>query len=640
KPVEKVQEYSESKVQQITQKEHPKPRFNIDVDLGPDTPSKDVFDFSEDENAQTANVQQEEKPKRKRKQVKDIVELFDDDEIQGEEQTEEKPIVLDDIIKKATQPATPVAEAVTAASSSQKSEEFKVEEKDEPTTDNYVLPSVELLRKGEPKSSGKFGDELKNNAEKLIEILASFGVKATITDICTGPSVTRYELQPAPGVRVSKITGLADDIALSLAASGVRIEAPIPGKAAVGIEVPNKTRQMVTAREIIDTTQFKNGSAKSKLNVALGKDIGGNIICTDLSKMPHLLIAGTTGSGKSVCINSMIVSILYNAKPDEVKLLMIDPKQVEFTVYNGIPHLLVPVVSDPQKASGALNWAVKEMLLRYKMFSNSGVRNIQGYNEMVEKNKDNPELKKMPHIVIFIDEFSDLMMAAPKEIEDSICRLAQMARAAGMHLIIATQRPSVDVITGLIKANIPSRLSLFVSDAMQSRIILDCVGAEKLLGNGDLLFSPVGSTKPTRIQGCFLSDEEVEKVVDFVKNQGNANYDEKIAEEIEKQAAAAEQSKADSDSDGLGESSDALLEDAIKIVVENGQASTSLIQRKLSVGYARAGRIIDQLEERGIIGPYEGSKPRKVNMTKQQWLEKIAMASDDTDEVQTENAEE
>lgn len=646
KPVQKVQEYSEVKVRQAAQREYPKARFNIDVDLGPDAPSKDVF--ADDDEKPDALA---EKPKKTRKKpvVNDITELFTEDEPSEEKQEAEqqKPsAALDDIIKKATAPlpkpetetaagvATASVTANTAPQSGAKSQdEFKVEQENSVNV-NYKLPPISLLNKGKGSVGSSFGDELKANANKLVETLKSFGVNTKIIDICTGPSVTRYELQPAVGVKISKITGLADDIALALATSGVRIEAPIPGKAAVGIEVPNKTRLMVTAREIIDTEQFRAGSAKSMLNVALGKDIGGNVICADLSKMPHLLIAGTTGSGKSVCINSMIVSILYNAKPDEVKLLMIDPKQVEFTVYNGIPHLLVPVVSDPHKASGALAWAVKEMLLRYKMFSTAGVRNIKGYNEQVEKNNadensSNPDMKKMPHIVIFIDEFSDLMMAAPKEIEDSICRLAQMARAAGIHLVIATQRPSVDVITGLIKSNIPSRLSLFVSDSMQSRIILDCTGAEKLLGNGDLLFNPVGSTKPTRIQGCFLSDEEVEKVVNFIKQQSNAEYDEAVSEEIERQAAAETDKQSGGESSSGGESYDDRIEEAIKIVVENGQASATLIQRKLSVGYARAGRIVDQLEQMGIIGPYEGSKPRKVLMTKQQYMEKMAMSSDD-----------
>lgn len=640
KPVKNVKLYSEVKAREFTQKDRPnKARFDIDVDLGSDAPGVDIF-ADDEEAVESCQPVSEEKPRRSRvaKPVEDITKLFDEDASQEktEEKIEEKSDekaeehtakpALDDIIKKAAAAPQTSAKSVSASepAKSQKTDEFDEGMKKE-VNDNYKLPPVSLLKESKKTDTGRIEDELKANAEKLVETLKSFGVMTKIVDICAGPSVTRYELQPQAGVKISKIINLADDIALNLATSGVRI-APVIGKTAIGIEVPNKTRQMVTAREIIDTEQFRISSKKSKLNVALGKDIGGHIMTTDLAKMPHLLIAGTTGSGKSVCINAMIVSLLYNAKPDEVKLLMVDPKQVEFTVYNGIPHLLVPVVSDPHKASGSLGWAVKEMLQRYKLFSNEGVRNIQGYNEQAEKN---PELKKMPHIVIFIDEFSDLMMAAPKEIEDSICRLAQMARAAGMHLVIATQRPSVDVITGLIKANIPSRLSLYVSDAMQSRIILDSTGAETLLGNGDLLFSPVGSNKPTRIQGCYLSDEEVANIVDFIKNQGNADYDEEINAEIERQAAAVGQSKTseDGDSEG-GESGDDRLDEAIKVVVETGQASTTLIQRKLAVGYARAARIVDQLEERGIIGPYEGSKPRKVIMTKQQWMERMAMGED------------
>ena len=417
------------------------------------------------------------------------------------------------------------------------------------------------------------------------------------------------------------ITNLSDDIALNLAAGGIRIEAPIPNKAAVGIEVPNKNRATVTLREIVDTPQYK--SAKSKLFVALGKDIAGNCTYADLAKMPHLLVAGTTGSGKSVCLNAMIVSILYNATPDEVKLLMIDPKQVEFTVYNGIPHLIVPVVSDPRKASGALAWAVTEMLTRYKTFSDNNVRDISGYNSICESIGQ----KKMPQIVIFIDELSDLMMAAPHEVEDSICRLAQMARAAGMHLVIATQRPSVDVITGLIKANIPSRLSLKVSSQIDSRTIIDAAGAEKLLGNGDMLFYPVGIAKPIRIQGCFLSDKEVETVVDYIKSQEQSAYDDDVMQEIERQSAQDKKKNSAAAEDGDDErEADEMIPKAIEVVVDAQMASTTLLQRKLKLGYARAARIIDNLEERGIIGPYEGSKPRKVLISKQQWYEMNALA--------------
>ena len=432
---------------------------------------------------------------------------------------------------------------------------------------------------------------------------------------------------------------------MNMAASGVRIEAPIPGKAAVGIEIPNNNRSMVSAREIIDSDTYRKTS--SKLNVALGKDITGNIICVDIAKMPHLLIAGTTGSGKSVCLNSMIVSLLYNATPDEVKLLMIDPKQVEFTVYNGIPHLLVPVVSDPRKSAGALSWAVTEMLNRYKLFSERNVRDIKGYNKFCDAN---PDIPKMPQIVIFIDELSDLMMAAPNEVEDSICRLAQMARAAGMHLVIATQRPSVDVITGIIKANIPSRISLSVSSQVDSRTIIDTAGAEKLLGNGDMLYRPVGMSKPLRVQGAFLSDEEVENVVDYVKNQSNEQqYDEDIIEKIENHTLI-EKKKAGFDVEKGEEEVDPVLASAIEVVVEAQMAYTTLLQKRLKLGYARASRMIDELEERGIVGPFQGSKPRNVLLTKQQYLEMVALSengdislkstSDSVDEYDEEDEEE
>ena len=480
--------------------------------------------------------------------------------------------------------------------------------------DAYRFPPLSLLQ--EPSGTGGAASDHEAVGEQLVNILRSFGVETKIINISVGPSVTRYELQPAAGVKISKITGLSNDIAMNLAAAGVRIEAPIPNKPAVGIEVPNKTAGMVTVREIIDSKAFT--SSKSKLTVALGKDIAGVPIVTDIAKMPHGLIAGATGSGKSVCINSFIVSLLYNANPDEVKLLMIDPKVVELGVYNGIPHLLVPVVTDPRKASGALGWAVTEMENRYKLFAENDVRNLEGYNRLAEKSDS---LIKMPQIVIIIDELADLMMSAPHEVEDSICRIAQKARAAGMHLLIATQRPSVDVITGIIKANIPSRVAFMVSSATDSRTILDTGGAEKLLGRGDMLFAPVGAIKPRRIQGCFVSDEEVESVVEFIKGVRKGEYDDGIMEEIERQAAAADNKKSKSaDSDGDSEA-DAMLGAAIECVVDNGQASTSLLQRRLKLGYARAARIMDQMAERGIIGPYEGAKPRSVLITKAQLLE-------------------
>ena len=443
-----------------------------------------------------------------------------------------------DISKKSDEPEKPKKKEPVKKPEPEIATQETAEEPVIESRPTYRKPPITCLKEPIHDGNENFSDELKSNAQKLLETLESFNVHAKITEISRGPSVTRYELQPDAGVRINKITNLADDIALRLAASGIRIEAPIPNKAAIGIEVPNKLRSMVYLREIIESPQFQN--AKSKLNVALGKDIAGNAVCADLTKMPHLLIAGTTGSGKSVCLNTMIASILYNATPDEVKLLMIDPKQVEFTVYNGIAHLAVPVVSDPRKASGALTWAVNEMENRYKILSEKNVRDIKGYNKLAERDKS---LRPMHQIVIFIDELADLMMVAPNEVEDAICRLAQKARAAGMHLVIATQRPSVDVITGIIKANIPSRLALSVSSSVDSRTILDMSGAEKLIGNGDMLFNPIGANKPTRIQGCFISDEEVENVADFIKHNAEAEYDEGIMDEINRQAAIAGSSK-------------------------------------------------------------------------------------------------
>ena len=496
-----------------------------------------------------------------------------------------------------------------------------------PEEKEYTFPPVNLLE--EPKSArgGNTQKELRANADLLVDTLRSFGVETRIVDISRGPAVTRYELQPSAGVKISRITNLADDIALNLAAGGVRIEAPIPNKAAIGIEVPNKDIAAVPIREIIDSTEFT--AAKSRLSVALGKDISGRICLADLAKMPHLLIAGATGSGKSVCINSIIISLLYKASPEEVKLLMIDPKVVELGGYNGIPHLLVPVVTDPKKAAGALCWAVGEMLNRYKLFAATGTRDLEGYNRLAAERE---ELHPMPQIVIIIDELADLMMAAPKDVEDYICRLAQMARAAGMHLVIATQRPSVDVITGLIKANIPSRISFAVSSQIDSRTILDMGGAEKLLGRGDMLYYPVGSNKPTRVQGCFVTDSEVERVVTFIKQGETGEYDDQIMTEIEQSAAQVKGKGGSSGSvSAAGEGDpegDTLLEQAIAVVVEAGLASTSLLQRRLKVGYARAARLVDEMEEKGIVGPFEGSKPRKVLLTKEQYYERKAMSAD------------
>ncbi len=473
----------------------------------------------------------------------------------------------------------------------------------------YNYPSLDLLDESHDDLSNV--KALKNSAlegaKKLEDTLKSFGVEARVINISRGPAVTRYEIQPSPGVKVSKIVNLSDDIALNLAAAGVRIEAPIPGKAAVGIEVPNKEMSAVYLKDILESKEFINHS--SKLAFSVGKDISGETVVADIGKMPHLLVAGATGSGKSVCINSLIMSILYKASPEEVKLLMVDPKVVELGIYNCIPHLLIPVVTDPKKAAGALNWAVQEMVNRYKLFADRGVRDLKGYNAML---KANAEQGLLPQIVIIVDELADLMMVAPNDVEDAICRLAQMARAAGMHLVIATQRPSVDVITGVIKANVPSRISFAVSSQVDSRTILDMGGAEKLLGKGDMLFYPVGEPKPIRVKGSFVSDTEVERVVDFIKTQGYTSYDENIIEKINDNSTGNDNNSGDND---------ALLNQAIEMVVDAGQASVSLVQRKFKVGYSRAARIIDQMEARNIVGRFEGSKPRQVLISKQQWME-------------------
>ncbi len=488
--------------------------------------------------------------------------------------------------------------------------------------DDHPLPPTALLDEIMPgKAQEDIDRELETNANTIVEALRSFGVQTKCIGTCRGPSVTRYELQPAAGVKISKITGLADDIALNLASSGIRIEAPIPNKPAVGIEVPNKIRDTVPFRQLIESSEI--AEKKSKLAAVLGKDISGEIVIADIAEMPHLLIAGTTGSGKSVCVNSIIMSILFRSKPEEVRFIMIDPKAVEFMAYNGIPHLLIPVVTDPKKAAGALNWAVGEMLKRYSMFSEYNVRNIHGYNSLADKD---PDMKKMEQIVIFIDELADLIMASKNEVEDSICRLAQMARAAGMHLVIATQRPTVDVVTGLIKANIPSRIALKVSSGTDSRVIMDEQGAEKLLGKGDMLFKSVSMPKPTRVQGCWISDKEVERVVDFLKNKFELDYDDDVMKEVERQAELVKGNDKSSDSVGFESGdidvSDDKLEDAIRIVVENGQASVSTLQRKLKLGFGRAARLVDVMEEMGIVGPSQGSKPREVLMTKEQYYER------------------
>ena len=481
----------------------------------------------------------------------------------------------------------------------------------------FSPPPSSLLEYSPEPDMESVEEELNVNGEKLIETLQSFGVRATMLEACRGPAVTRYELQPAAGVKISKITNLSDDIAMNLAATGVRIEAPIPGKAAVGIEVPNRKVSTVRMRELVESPAFRR--AESPLTTVLGRDIAGELVLADLAKMPHLLIAGSTGSGKSVCINAMIVSLLYKSRPEDVRFLMIDPKVVELGVYNGIPQLIVPVVTDPRKAAGALGWAVTEMLRRYQLFAANNVRDLSSYNRLAQERgyvaESGARMEHMPRIVIIIDELADLMMAAPNEVEDSICRLAQMARAAGMHLVIATQRPSVDVITGIIKANIPSRIAFAVSSQVDSRTILDMGGAEKLLGRGDMLFSPLGVQKPVRVQGCFIDDREIEAVVDCIRGTASSEYDENVMEEIERGAAP------EQETESAAPEGDAMIPEAVRCVVEAGQASTSLLQRRLRLGYARAGRLIDEMEQMGIVGPHEGSKPRQVLITWQQYLE-------------------
>ena len=470
------------------------------------------------------------------------------------------------------------------------------------------------------KTSGDATAEMRENSQRLNETLASFKIEAHIINVTRGPSVTRYEVELEKGVRLNKLTTAADDIALSLGASGVRIAA-VPGKiSVVGIEVPNRAVTTVSLREVIDSQEFHK--AKSLSSFAVGKDIGGNCIVGNIARLPHMLIAGTTGSGKSVCMNSIIISLLYKASPDDVKLIMVDPKMVELGIYNGIPHLLIPVVTDPKKAAGSLQWAVAEMMRRYKAMSDMGVRDLESYNSIMENQEDDG--KKLPQVVVIIDELADLMLVAAKEVEESICRIAQMGRAAGIHLIIATQRPSADVITGLMKANIPSRIAFAVASAMESRIILDTQGAEKLVGRGDMLYAPIGNGKPKRVQGCFVSDPEVEAVANYVKSKFTTDYDKEIMEEIERKAAqtgsktaAATAADPEPNSDELD--GDEMLPQAVDVILETKQASVSMLQRRLKLGYARAARIVDEMEEKGIVGPFQGSKPRDILITKEQW---------------------
>ena len=491
---------------------------------------------------------------------------------------------------------------------------------EEGTPAAYQYPPVSLLNEGAGVSGADVASELQANQARLSDTIRSFGIDATIANVTRGPSVTRYEVELDQGVRLNKLTNLADDIALALGATGVRI-APIPDKISmVGIEVPNKLVSPVYIHDVIDSSEFRDNP--SKVSFAVGRDISNRNVVGNIAKLPHLLIAGTTGSGKSVCTNSLIISLLYKATPEEVRLIMVDPKMVELGIYNGIPHLLIPVVTDPKKAAGALQWAVVEMMKRYRAFSEIGVRDLASYNAHAAKTEG---MEKMPQIVVVIDELADLMLVAAKEVEESICRVAQMGRAAGMHLIIATQRPSADVITGLMKANIPSRIAFAVASSLESRIILDTTGAEKLVGRGDMLYFPLGTGKPQRVQGCLISDEEVAAVVGFIKqNSGSAEYSEEIIHEIEQHAAEKEKGSkgvGGSAPDEVWDDYDELLPAAIEVVVETGMASVSMLQRRLKLGYSRAARLVDQMEEKGVVGPFEGSKPRQVLITKDQWQE-------------------
>lgn len=548
-----------------------------------------------------------------------------------------QPAPVSEPMEEAAEPMPEPAEEapvkVTAkearAASAQVAREIAQSHSTEPS--DYCFPPIALLKN--PAASGVDGtEEMRENSRRLNETLASFHIDAHITNVTRGPSVTRYEVELDKGVRLNKLTNCADDIALSLGASGVRIAA-VPGKISiVGIEVPNRAVTTVSLREVLDSTEFHH--AKSKSSFAVGKDIGGSCIVGNIAKMPHMLIAGTTGSGKSVCMNSIIISLLYKARPEDVKLIMVDPKMVELGIYNGIPHLLIPVVTDPKKAAGSLQWAVTEMLRRYKLMSDAGVRDLESYNSIIASEGEG---EKLPQVVIIIDELADLMLVAAKEVEDSICRIAQMGRASGMHLIIATQRPSADVITGLMKANIPSRIAFSVASAMESRIILDTQGAEKLVGKGDMLFAPIGCGKPLRVQGCFVTDGEVESVASYVKEHYTASYSQEVLEDIEKKAlqtgkpkpTAADADTFDDDLDG-----DEMLPAAVDVILETGQASVSMLQRRLKLGYARAARIVDEMEEKGIVGPFQGSKPRAILVTKEQWAAQrggIQMSMDDMD---------
>ena len=540
--------------------------------------------------------------------------------IESEIPSQMPPFEKDALLEVKSEPAVKKVkvEKVTAKEAKSSANEVakEIENTQKEMKPSYSFPPISLLHtSGNSTTDGTM--EMRENSRRLNETLASFKIEAHIINVTRGPSVTRYEVELEKGVRLNKLTTAADDIALSLGATGVRIAA-VPGKiSVVGIEVPNRAVTTVSLRDVIDSQDFAN--AKSKSSFAVGKDIGGNCIVGNIAKLPHMLIAGTTGSGKSVCMNSIIISLLYKASPDDVKLIMVDPKMVELGIYNGIPHLLIPVVTDPKKAAGSLQWAVSEMMRRYKSMSDAGVRDLESYNSMIESQQ--MEGKKIPQVVVIIDELADLMLVAAKEVEESICRIAQMGRAAGIHLIIATQRPSADVITGLMKANIPSRIAFAVASAMESRIILDTQGAEKLVGKGDMLYAPIGNGKPRRVQGCFVSDTEVEAVASYVKANYVTNYDQEVMEEIERKAVQTGNKSNASDPEPNADEldGDEMLPAAVDVILETGQASVSMLQRRLKLGYARAARIVDEMEEKGIVGPFQGSKPRDILITKEQW---------------------
>ncbi len=587
-------------------------------------PDKDVYERIKQDTVTFVKPQEVENGSAEHRTI-DLKEIFTEDAVISSAGVEANTM---DVLPEGANIEGAVTEIEVEGEIDSDKESVKLEPKPNPA-ELYKFPDIGLLQKDPNPATFTVTEELKSTAVKLVETLQNFGVRTKITNICCGPTVTRYELQPELGVRVKSIQNLSDDIALHLAAAGVRIEAPIPGKDAVGIEIPNKTVSTVYIRNLIENPKFEQ--LKSKLSVGLGMDVAGSPVYMDISKMPHLLIAGATGMGKSVCINSFIVSLLYKARPDECKLLLIDPKKVEFALYNGMPHLIVPVVSDPKKAAGSLAWAVNEMERRFQLIEEVGVRNIDDYNKITE---NDPEREAMPKIVIIIDELADLMMTARESVETSICRIAQKARAAGMHLIIGTQRPSVDVITGLIKANVPSRIACTVASQTDSRTILDIAGAEKLLGKGDMLYAPVGCMKPLRVQGSFVTDKEIESIIDFLKNGREAEYDHDIMNSIDKEAEQCFEKKKGrgADSDGGAEdydvddkeailNSDDAMFPAIEIAVDANMISTSLLQRKLSLGYSRAARIVDKLEKIGVVGPFEGSKPRKVLITRQEYLE-------------------